>query len=119
MTIARPAVASWARALKDRGLAPRIDEPLARHGFWRIGGPADLWVEVPSTDDLRAVMALRAPLTVMGKGSNLLVADAGIRGITVKLTGELREAKLPGTRGEAPGEAPGEEPGEEPVAIVG
>lgn len=83
-----------ARALVDLGLSPLVDEPMARRGFWRIGGPADVWVEVGDLASLRAVMALGAPVTVVGNGSNLLVADQGIRGVALRLSGALREATL-------------------------
>ncbi|MCK6507554.1 UDP-N-acetylmuramate dehydrogenase [Myxococcota bacterium] len=83
-----------ARALVDLGLSPLVDEPMSRHGFWRIGGPADVWVEVPDLASLRAVMALGAPVTVVGNGSNLLVADQGIRGVALRLAGSLRDARL-------------------------
>ena len=90
-TLDAAAVADQLAAL---GLSPRLDEPMARRGYWRIGGPADVWVEVDRVDALAAIMALGVPVTVVGNGSNLLVADAGIRGITVKLTGEFRDATL-------------------------
>ncbi|MCB9778536.1 MAG: UDP-N-acetylmuramate dehydrogenase [Alphaproteobacteria bacterium] len=76
------------------GLTPREDEPLARRGFWRIGGPADAWVEVPDEAALAGLMALGAPVTLVGAGSNLLVADAGIRGLAVKLVGALRDGTV-------------------------
>jgi len=83
-----------ARDLRALGLAPLLDEPMARRGFWRIGGPADVYVEVGSVDLLQGALALGAPVTVVGNGSNLLVADAGIRGLTLRLVGELRDGSL-------------------------
>ena len=79
-------------ALSALGLAVRVGEPIARHGFWRIGGPADFLVEVPDTPTLARVRALGAPILVLGKGSNLLVSDAGVRGITVVLGGAFRSS---------------------------
>lgn len=76
------------------GLEVQFDEPLSRRGYYRIGGPADAWVEVQTLDQLRGLMALGLPVTVVGNGSNLLVADAGIRGLVVRLGGALREAEL-------------------------
>jgi UDP-N-acetylmuramate dehydrogenase len=78
------------QALSALGLAVRVGEPIARQGFWRIGGPADFLVEVPDTQTLARVRALGAPILVLGKGSNLLVSDAGVRGITVVLGGAFR-----------------------------
>ncbi|RME27559.1 MAG: UDP-N-acetylmuramate dehydrogenase [Deltaproteobacteria bacterium] len=89
-----PASRSLLADLQRLGLSPIPDEPLARRGFWRIGGPADVWVEVSDEDQLRGVMALGVPVTVVGRGSNLLVADAGIRGITVRLGGALRSGRI-------------------------
>jgi UDP-N-acetylmuramate dehydrogenase len=73
-------------ALGDRA---RADEPLARHTSFRIGGPADL-LALPETVAelavvLRAAAAHGVRVTLLGGGSNLLVGDAGIRGIVVKL----------------------------------
>ncbi len=89
-----PAPRSLLTDLQRLGLSPIVDEPLARRGFWRIGGPADVWVDVAEEAQLQGVMALGLPVTVVGRGSNLLVADAGIRGITVRLGGALRGGAL-------------------------
>lgn len=87
--------------LEAAGLGPHRDVPLARRGWWRVGGPADLWVEPADLGGLQAAMATAArhdlPVTVLGNGSNLLVADAGIRGLTIKLTGRFRESRVEDT----------------------
>jgi len=83
-----------AEALAALGLEPRLGVPVAKIGFWRLGGPVDVLVEVPTRGQLAAVLALGAPVTVLGNGSNSLVSDAGLRGIGVRLVGELREARL-------------------------
>ena len=80
---------SVAESLAALGLTAKFDEPLARHGFWRIGGPADALVTITTVTQLKAVMSLSVPVTVLGNGSNLLIADAGIRGVVVKLKGEF------------------------------
>lgn len=88
-------------ALEAAGLAPRRDVPLAKRGWWRVGGPADLWAEPASLAALQSCMAIARdhdlPVTVLGNGSNLLVADAGIRGLTVKLAGAFRESTIEDT----------------------
>jgi UDP-N-acetylmuramate dehydrogenase len=65
------------------------DAPLAPLTTFRVGGPADWLVEVRDEDELTGVMAAArecgAPLTVLGGGSNVLIADAGIRGVVVRL----------------------------------
>ena len=74
-----------------------IDSPMSIHTTWRIGGPADVVVRTPEADDLIAVARWakeqRLPLTVIGGGSNLLVADRGIRGAVAL-------ARVPGARSE-------------------
>ena len=49
---------SLAAALEDLGLEPLLEEPLSRHGYWRIGGPAEALVEVTRPDQLAGVLAL-------------------------------------------------------------
>jgi UDP-N-acetylmuramate dehydrogenase len=65
------------------------DEPLAPMTTYRVGGAAALFVRVRIFDDLRAVAAARAasglPVLVVGRGSNLLVADTGFTGIAVSV----------------------------------
>ena len=58
------------------------DERLARHTSYRIGGKADLFVTCHSYHALRRAVAVldreQVPWVIIGKGSNLLVADGGI-----------------------------------------
>lgn len=62
--------------------------PLAQLTTFRVGGPAEFLVDVTSADELRRVIeAARnagAPVAVVGGGSNLLVADAGVKGVVVR-----------------------------------
>ena len=75
-----------AARLGDRA---RTGEPVARHTSYRIGGPADLLVLPDTPDELALVLgtadAHAVPVTMLGGGSNVLVGDAGIRGVAVKL----------------------------------
>jgi len=89
-----PLLDALAERLSARGLRPRRHCPMARRGFWRIGGPADLYVEVPDADALAHIVATGLPVSILGNGSNLLVADAGIRGVVVKLTGSFRQSSV-------------------------
>ncbi len=70
----------------------RVDEPMAEHTSYRIGGPADLYLVAESGDDLAQMVALAdehgVPVFVMGRGTNVLVADAGIRGLVIELRAE-------------------------------
>ncbi len=67
----------------------RADEPLARRTTLRIGGPADVYVEPASEEDLTAILHFCAQreLTffLLGRGSNLLVRDGGFRGVVICL----------------------------------
>jgi UDP-N-acetylmuramate dehydrogenase len=71
------------------GCELRRDELLARHVSMRVGGPADLFCEVSSEPALASLVrhanAARLPVFLLGGGTNLLVADRGIRGLTIKL----------------------------------
>jgi UDP-N-acetylenolpyruvoylglucosamine reductase len=65
------------------------DEPLAKHTTLRIGGPADVYVEPASETDLVALVKFcherDLPFVVIGRGSNLLVRDGGVRGVVICL----------------------------------
>jgi UDP-N-acetylmuramate dehydrogenase len=65
------------------------DEPLFSHTWYRIGGPADFLVYPQHVDDLRNVLqlcrALDIPTYMLGAGANLLVSDAGYRGVMINL----------------------------------
>lgn len=77
------------RAVAALGPIAERAVPLAPFTTYRIGGPADVLVRARDRDDLlavgRAVVASGLPLLVVGQGSNLLVADEGVRGIVVLL----------------------------------
>lgn len=65
------------------------DEPMAKQTSFKIGGPADVFIKVDNIEELKETLDLskknQIPLTIIGNGSNLLVTDKGIRGITAKL----------------------------------
>lgn len=65
----------------------RRNERLARHTTFGVGGPADLFLTVRSADALaratNAAFAAGIPKFVLGSGSNILVADAGMRGLVL------------------------------------
>ena len=67
----------------------RAAEPMARHTTYRIGGPVGLFVVADSVADLKLAIAVCADegidWTVLGKGSNILVADAGYDGMVIVL----------------------------------
>jgi UDP-N-acetylenolpyruvoylglucosamine reductase len=67
----------------------RHDEPLAKRTTLRVGGSADFYVEPASETELAAVLRFCAehslPFVVLGRGSNLLIRDGGIRGFVICL----------------------------------
>jgi UDP-N-acetylenolpyruvoylglucosamine reductase len=78
------------------------DFPLARLTTVRAGGNAELFAR-PETEEELVELLARAeadghPVEVVGSGSNLLVADEGVRGLVLKLAGELTEFDRQGTR---------------------
>ena len=96
------------------GKRVRFAEPLSRHTSFRIGGPADAWVEVQSAADIldlqRAAKADGVPLAVLGIGTNVLVSDRGVRGIVIKLGrafGALEWFVAPASVSVAPASVPG------------
>ncbi|MCE9610116.1 MAG: UDP-N-acetylmuramate--L-alanine ligase [Chthoniobacter sp.] len=77
----------------------KLYEPLSKHTTMRIGGPAQFWAE-PETEEsfarlVRFCTLNEIPLFVMGRGSNLLVRDGGIRGVVVHLSrGEFKKIEV-------------------------
>ncbi len=67
----------------------RRDEPLARHGTFGVGGPAEVWVTLETSEDVLDLvsqcMSNGWPLLLLGNGTNVLYADAGARGIVARL----------------------------------
>ncbi len=78
------------------------DYPLARLTTIRTGGPAELFARASSTQALQELLAWArrtgVEVGVVGSGSNLLVADQGVRGLVVKLDQELSEIEVEGAR---------------------
>src|SRR5450432_1575314 len=73
----------------SRATVIRRDEPMAKHTTMRIGGPADVYVEPASEADVANVLRFCAerdvPFFILGRGSNLLVRDGGVRGVVICL----------------------------------
>lgn len=67
----------------------KVNEPLSRHTTFKIGGPADLFYEASSREDLikviRVIREVEVPDFILGGGSNILVGDKGFRGIVIKI----------------------------------
>lgn len=63
--------------------------PLARYTSFRIGGPADVFAEPTTLEELQTLLALlhaeSLPFFLLGGGTNILVSDKGVRGVVIKL----------------------------------
>ena len=73
----------------------KTEEPMSHHITFRVGGPAEWFLYVNTTEELVQVLSLcreeGVPYYVIGNGSDLLVSDKGIEGIVIRLTGEFEE----------------------------
>lgn len=89
------------------------NEPLSSHTTFKIGGPADLFYEAKTTEEITKAVNLarefEVPYFVLGGGSNLLVSDEGFRGLVIKnsasgmkILGELEKPKIVGSKRKAP-----------------
>jgi UDP-N-acetylmuramate dehydrogenase len=87
------------RAAVELGALAHRHVPLAGYTTYRVGGPASLFVTVddePSLATVRDVVsATRVPVLVVGRGSNLLVADDGFAGLAVLLGDHFHSIELP------------------------
>jgi len=72
----------------DRLQAGALLAPLTT---FRVGGPADWLIDTRGSDEIETALALarasRVPVTILGGGSNVLVADAGVRGLVIRTRG--------------------------------
>lgn len=92
-------------AILDRqgGGIVKLHEPMSLHTTFRIGGPAQFWIE-PKTEGafaevVRFLRGSAIPIRVIGRGSNLLVKDGGIRGAVIHpAKGELESVSANGSR---------------------
>ena len=85
-------------ALQSAGVCYKTDEPMSAHTSFKIGGPADRFVEVKTVSELQAVLNAvsdeNVPYFILGNGSNLLVPDEGLRGAVLTLLARLLAAPL-------------------------
>lgn len=76
-----------------QGLTVKVAEPLARYTTIKIGGPADYFLDVESSTGLALTLQVLCrygiPFYLLGKGSNVLVSDLGVRGAVLRLGGEF------------------------------
>jgi UDP-N-acetylmuramate dehydrogenase len=80
-------IATGADIQRRIGVKTSRDEPLARFTTMRVGGPADLYCVAHNGFELRALIRFARsrgiPFTLLGRGSNVVIADAGIRGLVI------------------------------------
>jgi UDP-N-acetylmuramate dehydrogenase len=89
----------WRRALGQAlGNSVQFDTSMARRVAFKIGGNADAFARPESApqllDCLRICREFDIPLTILGTGSNILVSDEGIRGVTARLSESLCEIRV-------------------------
>ncbi|KAB2337420.1 UDP-N-acetylmuramate dehydrogenase [Cytobacillus depressus] len=77
------------------------NEPLANHTTMKIGGPADLFIEPSSVENIIKTIEIlheyQVEWTAIGRGSNLLISDSGIAGAVIKLGAGLAHMELNGS----------------------
>jgi UDP-N-acetylmuramate dehydrogenase len=87
-------------ALLPLGCKISQNEPLFRHSSFKIGGPADFYIEIPNENALsgflKIVRARGLNYFVLGGGTNVLFDDGGYRGAVIRLTGVFKSFKIKG-----------------------
>jgi UDP-N-acetylmuramate dehydrogenase len=82
------------------GVKTSRNEPLARFTTMRVGGPADLFAEIHNLFELRAIVRFARsrdlPLFILGRGSDLVISDKGIRGLVIH--NRAQQVKFEGNR---------------------
>jgi len=88
MTVPFDAIAVGTEIQRRIGVKTSRDEPLARFTTMRVGGPADLFASVHNTFELKAIVRFARvrglPHLVLGRGSDVVISDAGFRGLVIQ-----------------------------------
>ena len=91
-------ISALSRLIGEEHVLP--DEPMSGHTSFRIGGPADFFLEPKQKAQLAGLLRLleeeRIPYFIMGNGSNLLVADEGYRGAVIRIGKNMGHAEVRG-----------------------
>lgn len=78
----------------------RLNEPLAKYTSFRIGGPADYYLEPVNRDDvvnlIRYIQREQVPFFIIGNGSNVLISDEGYRGAVINLEAKVNRLEIQG-----------------------
>ena len=92
MTAVFDPIATGTEIQRRIGVKTSRDEPLARFTTMRVGGPADLFATAHNAFELRALVrfarARELPHLVLGRGSDVVIADAGVRGLVIQVRAE-------------------------------
>ncbi len=85
----------------------RIDESMALHTTFQVGGPADFYVVIEEVCMLEVLLPFlkehEIPYEIIGHGSNLLISDHGYRGVILSLQGKLEQIEVIGNQLVVPG----------------
>ncbi len=77
-----------------------IEEPMKKHTTFRIGGPAEYLILPQTAEEIADVVKLcrqeEIPWYIVGNGSNLLVADEGVRGVVIQLLRNFNQIQVEG-----------------------
>lgn len=80
------------------GCTVLFDEPMSRHTTFKIGGPAEIFVEAKSVENLKCLVSAaiesKIKYILLGNGSNILVSDKGIEGAVITLGGDFKSIEL-------------------------
>ena len=84
--------------LKEKNIEYICNEPMKNHTTFKVGGNAEFFVKVKSVDELSALIKFitqnNIPYFILGKGSNLLVSDEGIKGVVIILDGDFEKVEV-------------------------
>ncbi len=76
----------------------RYDEPMSRHTSFGVGGPAEFFLRPHTREELIKILEQAPDAFILGNGTNLLVSDAGLRGVVVATTALRALTRLDETR---------------------
>jgi UDP-N-acetylmuramate dehydrogenase len=95
-------VPQWFRENSAKFTGPLLfNEPLSKHTYYRIGGPAQVFAAPRTVDDIQwlaqAIHETSIPVFILGLGSNILVGDGGFEGLVIRATRMNLEIQALGT----------------------
>ncbi len=92
--------ADWGELSRKLNSPVYVQEVMSRHTSWKVGGPAQLLVDLSQEEDLKTIFDFIAEYQlewrVIGLGTNLLVSDQGLEGIVIKIGSNFSEVKVAG-----------------------